>query len=51
MISVFFFFSGFVVLDPNLTPAQSGDLMPVRLSVSERKDGDKRIWTGIAQPL
>lgn len=30
---------------------KDGTILPVRLSVSEKKDGDKRIWTAIVQKL
>lgn len=30
---------------------KDGTLVPVRLSVSEQKDGPKRFWTGIVQKL
>lgn len=30
---------------------KDGSILAVRLSVSEKKDGDKRIWTAIVQKL
>lgn len=30
---------------------KNGDMFPVHLAVSERVDGEKKIWTAIAQPL
>lgn len=30
---------------------KNGDMFPVHLAVSERVDGEKKIWTGICQPL
>ncbi len=30
---------------------KNGDMFPAHLAVSERHDGDKKIWTAIAQAL